>query len=145
MAEQTFDIYTDDHVAHVGPDHYRFEPEVATPKVLQALAEMAAKRRKRTAEAKANDPDLTQIELLALDSEAATADLREFLTRFMVPESIELFAGKVYQDKVLVGMHNFLLETYGIRPTGSSSGSAEPSATTPSPGDDSTVPSPSEE
>jgi hypothetical protein len=145
MAEQTFDIYTDDHIAHVGPDDYMFQPEVETPTVLQALANLAAKRRKRTAEAKAADPDMTQIELMALDSEHATADLRTFLAQFMIPESVELFATKKYQDKVLVGMHNFLLETYGIRPTGSSSGSAVPSATTPSPGDDSTVPSPSEE
>lgn len=157
MAEATFDIITENHRAHVGADTYEFPPEVETHVVLSAWAALMRKHRERTDAHKAageiktvptdevdSTSNITTIEIMAADAIEATADLRVFISDRMIAESADLFASKSYMDKTLIALQNFILEVYGLRPTGPSSDSLESSAAPmPGSGSGSTETSPS--
>lgn len=131
-----FELNTEPHVAEVGEHEFKFKPEVYSDEYLDAWANMQA----MLAGLNREDKDPTAIKERAVTS---TTAIKEFVAALMLPESAELFATIKLPDRVLLEIERWVLEVYGLRPTGSSSGSSEPSSTT-TPSDPSTDDSSSE-
>lgn len=115
MAERHFTLYTDPHVAHVGPHDLFFEPEVIGTEFVEAYTRLqqvqeevteATTPRKATATRHAKAIDL---------SAASKLDpaMRDFLAAFMLPESAELFVTLRLPQRVLVELIEFVTELYG--------------------------------
>lgn len=104
MAEKSFAINTDPHVATVGPHTLTFEPEVVGAEFAQAYAGLKAAQKQVK---KAGD-DIGPDELLAVN-----AGMRDFLARFMLPDSKELFETLRLPDRVLVQLLEWVAELYG--------------------------------
>lgn len=120
MAERKrFAIRTEPHVAEIGDDiELLFQPEVMGDEFMDAYARLQSAQAKLPA-----DPE----QLAQVDPEVikqAKAAVREFLADLMVPESREHFAELLLPDRVLTELLHWVVELYGDRPTGSSSGSA---------------------
>lgn len=121
MAVRRFDINTEPHVAEIGDTELRFVPELAGEEMLSAWAELAG------------GLDVSQIDTakqtpseIAASAKKSTGLLRTFISSMMYDdESREAFAKLTLPDRVLIDLQHWLLEVYGLRPTGSSSGSSE--------------------
>src|SRR5688572_11256784 len=154
MAERkSFQLNTEPHVAEIGEDTFLFHPEVYGDELLDSWAELRAK----TLAARSDTPgdDATKI---AERSKSLAAASKAFLGGLMldddelvaaIAKDPELegaagatrFAEVKLPDRVMLELQRWILEVYGLRPTGASSGSSEPSPTLES-GDDSTGTSP---
>lgn len=118
MAEKSFMINTEAHVANVGPHVLQFEPEVIGAEFAQAYSGLKQAQK----QVKEAGDDIGPDELLAVN-----AGMREFLARFMLPDSKELFETLRLPDRVLVQLLEWVAELYGggsgNAPGGSSSAS----------------------
>lgn len=104
MAEKSFAINTTPHVATVGEHVLKFEPEVIGAEFAQAYAGLKAAQKQVK---KAGD-DIGPDELLAVN-----VGMRDFLARFMVPDSKKLFESLKLPDRVLVQLLEWVAELYG--------------------------------
>lgn len=111
-------INTEPHVINVGDTRLLLEPEVIGAEFAQAYAGLKQAQKK----VKAAKDDVGPDELMAVN-----AGMRDFLRRFMLPESKEEFDALKLPDRVLVQMLEFVAELYGggsgNAPGGSSSAS----------------------
>lgn len=149
MAQKKFTVNTEPHEADLGTAKLYFKPEIMSDELLDAWIPLQAKlddaREAIDGEATA---DVSRSDRLAEIRERGiktTQALREFLAELMVPESVEIFNGLKLSDRVLIELERWLLEVYGIRPTGPSVGSSTPSdgtTTSPSSTDDSSIEAP---
>lgn len=115
MAERTFEIRTEPHVARLGEAVLFFQPEVDGAEfmsayvklqdVQQAASDMLTPR-KATATKHAKQVDPAAIAML---DEA----LREFLSALLIPASREIFAGTKIPQRVLVDIVEWCTELYG--------------------------------
>lgn len=104
MAEKSFAINTEPHVANVGPHVLQFEPEVVGAEFAQAYAGLKAAQKK----IKDAGDDVGPDELLAVNE-----GMRQFLDGFLLPESSKLFATLKLPDRVLVQLLEWVAELYG--------------------------------
>lgn len=104
MAEKSFEIRTETHVATVGPHRFEFEPEVEGATFAGAYAELRAAQ----AALKAAGDNIGAEELAAV-----SAAMRMFVGRFMLEESRERFATIKLPDRVLTQMLSWSAELYG--------------------------------
>lgn len=118
MATKSFAINTEPHVATVGEHVLKFEPEVIGAEFAKAYAGLKSAQKQVK---KAGD-DVGPDELLAVNE-----GMRDFLRRFMLPESADLFDTMKLPDRVLVQLLEWVAELYGggsgNAPGGSSSAS----------------------
>ena len=141
MAEFVFEINTEPHRFKVGSAVLLFQPEIVGAEFATAYADLRkvqlkVQQSQKAAKAsstkhKAAEGDGLEAEVLVDLHEA----MRKFLRRFMLPESQELFDGLRLPDRILVAMLEKAAELYGstgdaARPTGGSTESSAPSATT---------------
>lgn len=120
MAERKrFAIRTEPHVAEIGDDvELLFQPEVMGDEFMDAYSQLQEAQKKLPA-----DPEqLAQVDPKVIKQ--AKAAVREFLAEMMLPESAEQFGKLRLPDRVLTDLLHWVVELYGDRPTGSSSGSA---------------------
>ncbi len=104
MAEKSFAINTVPHVATVGPHLLSFEPEVIGAEFAEAYAGLKSAQK----QIKKVGDDIGASELLAVN-----AGMRDFLSRFMMPDSKELFETLRLPDRVLVQLLEWVAELYG--------------------------------
>lgn len=104
MAERSFAINTKPHVATIGKYKLSFEPEVLGAEFADAYATLSGAQKK----VKAAEDDIGATELMAVN-----ASMREFLSRFMLPDSKELFETVRLPDRVLVQLLEWIAELYG--------------------------------
>jgi hypothetical protein len=173
MAKQTqqFTLNTEPHEAEVGPHTFLFKPEVYSDEYLEAWATMRstyspvagiapAEPTGDDGEAKSSAADATVdrakensvaiktfVAAMMLDDDDvdATAEKRTAADDpISGPAGATVFLQTKLPDRVVLELEQWILGVYGLRPTGPSSGSSEPSSTEPS-GDASTGSSPSAE
>lgn len=111
-------LETEPHVYEIdrGPDgvvELQFQPEVVGAEFVDAQATLAEQR-----------DQLAQISDLRGRTKAANDALREYLSTFMLPDSVAAFDALPLPDWVLADIATWVAEVYGRRPTGLSSGSA---------------------
>lgn len=155
MATQEFTVNTANHVATIpGIGEFEFHPEAYSGELLDArIALTAAQAKYRaadTAEEKARDTGTGELDADAVATQtealkALNATVKGFVGDLMIEDSKERWLATKLPDRTVVEVQNWILGVYGLRPTSPSNGSSPSSQTTPQPGDDSTVPSPSEE
>jgi hypothetical protein len=115
MAERTFEIRTEPHVARIGGTVLLFEPDVAGADFMSAYVKLQDAQqtasdmltpRKATATKHAKQADPAAIAML---DEA----LREFLAALLVPTSRDVFAETKIPQRVLVEIVEWCTELYG--------------------------------
>jgi hypothetical protein len=104
MAEKSFAINTEPHVATIGEHRLLFEPEVIGAEFAQAYSGLKQAQK----QVKAAKDDVGPDELLAVN-----AGMRDFLRRFMLPDTAELFDTLKLPDRVLVQLLEWVAELYG--------------------------------
>lgn len=113
MAEKTFEIRTEPHVASVGKTQLLFQAEVIGAEFAQAYGELRAVQQKvkgnkasstKHAKEEATDPAVL-IEL----HEA----MRSFIRGFLLPESQTVFDGLRLPDRILIALMEWTAELYG--------------------------------
>lgn len=104
MAEKTFALNTTPHIINVGPHRFELEPEVIGAEFADAYAVL----RRAQAAITAAGADIGAEELKAVN-----AGMRDFVSRFMLTESKQLFQTVRLPDRVLVQMLEFVAELYG--------------------------------
>lgn len=102
--ERSFEIRTDPHVINVGSARLLLEAEVIGAEFASAYSGLKAAQRQVSAAGDDIGPD----ELLAVNE-----GMRDFLRRFMLPESKEAFDALKLPDRILVQMLEFVAELYG--------------------------------
>lgn len=129
MATKSFAIRTEPHVAEIGDHKLLFQPEAAGDEFIDAYAELQEAHKRL---------DLDPNDLTGVDSDAlreASVAVREFLSRFMLPESAEEFGGLRLPDRIYVELLEWVMELYGGgRPPTSSPASAPASPRRGTPG-----------
>lgn len=118
MAEKSFALNTEPHVATVGTHRFEFQPEVIGAEFAAAYSSLKAAQ----AKLKAAGGDIGEDELVSL-----TKALRKFLRKFMLDESAQRFDLVKLPDRVLIQLMTWTAELYGGGsgnvPTGSSGAS----------------------
>lgn len=112
MAERTFEIRTEPHVAHVGGIDLLFEPEVIGSEFVAAYTKFQAVEARVSAPRKG----LNDAQKLAADLEAVNdveAAMREMLAQFIMPVSRPAFDELRLPQRLLVGMIEWTAELYG--------------------------------
>ncbi len=104
MATKTFALNTTPHVATVGKHKLSFEPEVLGAEFAEAYSGLKATQKS----VKVAEDDIGADELMAVN-----AGMREFLSRFMLPDSKELFETLRLPDRILVQLLEWVAELYG--------------------------------
>lgn len=141
-----FTVNTEPHVAEIGDDEFLFKPEAYTDELMDAWASLRTLE-DATAQTRTKDPDDgTPVDPTEVVERAkrASASIRQFVVSMMLEASIPRFNEVKLPDRVLIELMRWVMEVYGLRPTGSSNGSSESSPTT-NPGDESTGTSSNEE
>jgi hypothetical protein len=118
MTTKKFSINTEPHRAEVGDETYLFQPEIEGDELLDAWAAL----RDRVPDRGEGTDGLTADEMRERTRESRLA-LKEFVGSFMLDESRDAFIGAKLPDRVVLEMQQWMLETYGFRPTGPSSDS----------------------
>lgn len=118
MASKSFHINTEPHTAVIGDVTLSFEPEVIGAEFASAYSGLKVAQKQIT---DAGD-NVGEAELLAVN-----AGMREFVGRFLLPESKPDFDALKLPDRVLVQLLEFVASLYGGGsgnvPGGSRSGS----------------------
>lgn len=115
--ERVFEIRTEPHRAVIGDIVLLFEPEAEGSDFLAGYAKLKdvqtrvnkqlnGTKSSSTKHAKEADPDPEALAQL-------NATMREFVARFLLPESIEVFAGMRLPERILVQLIEFAAELYG--------------------------------
>jgi hypothetical protein len=104
MANKSFAINTEPHVAEVGPHRFEFEPEVIGAEFADAYADL----KEVQSRVKAAGDDLQPEDLKAVN-----AAMRSFLGGFMLPESLAVFESVKLPDRILVQLLEWVAELYG--------------------------------
>lgn len=146
MAERKkFTVNTEPHVAEVGDDEFLFKPEAYTDELIEAWASLRVLEEASAAtQEKKGDGDKIDPTDLVERTKRASSSIRQFIASMMLEESVPRFNEVKLPDRVLIEMMRWVMEVYGLRPTGSSNDSSESSSTTKS-GDESTETSSDEE
>lgn len=118
MAEKSFALNTDPHVANVGPHRLLFQPEV----IGAVFADAYAGLKEAQQGLKAAGENVGAEELTAIHN-----GMRDFVRRFLLAESATLFDTIQLPDRVLAQLLEYAAELYGSGsgnvPGGSSSAS----------------------
>lgn len=114
MAQKTFHINTDPHVATVGEYQFLFQPEANGAKF--ATAYEGLKEAQSVVAATKGDG------VTAEGLRSVSAAMRTFLATFLMPESAALFSSVDLPDRVLTGLIEFLAEVYGGGTAGNADG-----------------------
>jgi hypothetical protein len=104
MASKSFAINTEPHVATIGNDQLLFEPEVIGAEFAEAYAAL----REVQAQVKKQGDDIESDTLLNINKA-----MREFVARFMLPDSATKFETLRLPDRILVGLLEWVAELYG--------------------------------
>lgn len=104
MASKVFHLNTEPHIVEVGPYTFEFRPEANGAEFATAFTALSEAQ---ASLGKGEDAQATPEGLKAVN-----AGMRTFLSTFMLPESAEAFESASLPDRVLVGMIEFLAETY---------------------------------
>lgn len=131
MAKKTFTLNTEPHIAEIGDVQLAFQPEVMGDEFLDAYEAL----REAQSALGVDMDDLSAVESSQLRQ--VSAALKTFLARLMLPGSAEMFTEMRLPDRVLIELMEWSVELYGSggnRPTGRSSGSAQASPRTGTPG-----------
>lgn len=115
--ERTFEIRTEPHRAVIGDTVLLFEPEAEGSDFLAGYAklrnvqtrvskQMGGTKSSSTKHAK--EADLDPEVMVDLNK-----SMREFVARFLLPESIEVFADMRLPERILVQLIEFAAELYG--------------------------------
>jgi len=126
MAQRSFTIYEEPHVADVGTPQLRFVPESTSDMLLEAWRQldMDVPGRTPTSEGDEGGRAVSAIER----EHVATVGLRAFVRAFLYDEeSRAAFDGNTFPSRVYVQLQRWLLEVYSGLPTGPSSGSSDTS------------------
>ncbi|MGH6979060.1 MAG: hypothetical protein ACRED4_07195 [Brevundimonas sp.] len=116
MAEKTFSINTEPHVAIIGNERIEFLPEVVGTDFAEGYAALVevqqkvndAKAAKSSSTKHAKGPTMDPRMMLELNS-----GMRTFLSGLMMPESKERFAEMRLPDRILVNLLEWVAELYG--------------------------------
>lgn len=117
MAERVFEIRTEPHRAVLGDTVLLFEPETYGADFLDAynkLRDVQSRVGRKAAGTKASstkhakEADISADELAELNSV-----MREFVKRFLVPESVPVFEKLRLPDRILLQLIEFAAELYG--------------------------------
>jgi hypothetical protein len=118
-----FAIRTDPHLVTVGDTKLWFVPEANGAAFLQAYAKLRTNQMVGSA-----GKDIKPEDINVDDAVSLLDGLEEFITGFLVPDSVAVFHGMNIPQRVLVGIVEHLAELYGggdeERPTTPSKGSA---------------------
>lgn len=116
MARRKFEVGKEPHVAEIGDDvELKFVPELVTSELIEPLkALQQAQKRILGQNPEQIDVELTQENVVAM---------RDLLGALMLPDSAEAFASMTLPDRIVVQLVQWVMEVYGERPTGPSSGS----------------------
>ena len=104
MAEKSFAINTEPHVATIGDHKLSFVPEVVGAEFADAYAGLKEAHKLVKAAKDGVGPK---------ELKAVNAGMREFLTGFMLPHSAEVFESLKLPDRVLVQLLEWLTALYG--------------------------------
>lgn len=116
MASKVFHLNEEPHTITVGDYTFLFTPEAGGAEFASAYALLA------TAQAEAKGAEGANT---AEAMSKVSAALKGFVRQFMLPKTVKAFDGAMLPDRVLMGMVEFLAETYagGNDPGTSSAGS----------------------
>lgn len=113
MAEKTFALNTEPHVAVIGDQRFEFLPEVVGAEFAGSYAKLKDMRDRvrapKGAKAKADAADIVDAELLASLSES----MRSFIRGFLLPASAEAFDKARLPDRILVELIEWVAALYG--------------------------------
>jgi len=106
MASKVFHLNTEPHIVEVGPYTFEFRPEANGSEFASAF--------KALSEAQASLPSGEGSVMSPESLKAVNEGMKLFLASFLVPESLPEFEKALphLPDRVLVGMIEFLAETY---------------------------------
>lgn len=116
MAEKTFVINEDPHVANVGQHRLLFVPEVAGAAFAEGYAALVEVQQKVSAGKAAKSSSTKHAKAENFDPKLLTElndGMRNFLSGLMLPESQELFATLMLPDRILVSLLEWVAELYG--------------------------------
>lgn len=117
MTERVFSLRTEPHRAVIGDIVLLFEPESYGADFLDSYNKLRAVQSrvgrktvgtKASSSKHAKEPDLSAEDLADLNS-----TMREFITRFLLPESAEVFKATRLPDRILLELIEFAAELYG--------------------------------
>ena len=117
MAERVFEIRTEPHRAVIGDITLLLVPEASGGDFLTAygkLRDMQSRVNRKVNGTKAGstkhakEPDYDPAELAEVSE-----TMREFISRFLVPESVPVFKNTRLPDRVLLQLIEFAAELYG--------------------------------
>jgi len=117
VTERVFTVRTEPHRAVIGDTTLLLVPEASSGDFLDAYNKMRAAQdlfNKKSAGAKASGTK--HAKAADLDPEALgklTQTMREFISRFLMPESAPVFASLKLPDRVLLELIEFAAELYG--------------------------------
>lgn len=120
MAIKTFHLNEEPHTIVVGGYTFLFTPEAGGAEFASAYSALS------TAQTAAKNSAAAEGEAVSAEALAdVSAALRAFVREFMLPQTVDAFDGVKLPDRVLMGMVEFLAETYagGNDPGTSSDGS----------------------
>lgn len=116
MATRTFNLNTEPHEAIVGDVTLRFEPEAIGSDFLAAYTELQdaqARVQRLTAKGSSSTKHARPDKLSAEDIASVTTAMRNFVSRFLLPESVPVFEGMRLPDRILLQLVEYAAELYG--------------------------------
>lgn len=116
MATKTFEIRTNPHEAVIGATTLLLEPEVVGAEFAQAYAEIREVQQKVKSAQATKGSSTKHAKADGLDAAVLTElseSMRQFVRRFMLPDSKAVFDGMRLPDRVLVQLMEYVAELYG--------------------------------
>ena len=116
MATKTFEIRTDPHEAVIGATTLLLEPEVVGAEFAQAYAAIREVQQKVKSAQASKGTSTKHAKSDGLDADVLTElseSMRQFIRRFMLPDSKTIFDGMRLPDRILVQLMEYVAELYG--------------------------------
>lgn len=114
MAQKSFHLNTEPHIAIIGEYKFLFQPETNGAKFATAYEGL---KEAQSVVAAAKGDDVT-----AEGLRSVSTAMRTFLATFLMPESAALFSSVDLPDRVLTELIEFLAEVYGGGTAGNGDG-----------------------
>ena len=117
MAERVFTIRTEPHRAVIGDTTLLLVPEANSGDFLESYNRMRAAQQlfnRKSGGTKASGTKHAKAS--EVDTEAlaeVNKTMRDFIAKFLLPESVQVFAGMALPDRVLLELIEFAAELYG--------------------------------